>query len=60
MRTRSTLAALLLDRLRVVLGEIKGFLEAPAPSARQPVPIPLQSDRRSRPGHPPGRYRRHD
>ncbi len=60
MRTRSTLAAQLLDRLRVMLAEIKGFLGAPARSARQPVPIPIQSGRRLRPGHPPGRYRRYD
>jgi hypothetical protein len=60
MRIRPTLAALLLGKLRQILDEVRYFLAAPARSARQPVLIPIKAERRLRPGHPPGRYRRYD
>ena len=60
MKIRHTRTTLLLDKLRQILGEVRRFLAAPARYERQPVLIPIKTERRVRAGHPTSRYRHYD
>lgn len=63
MKLRPMLSAALLGTLRQLLQEVRRFLSSAARLGRrapQPMLIPIKAERRLRPGHPPGRYRRYE